>query len=127
MAKQCFSEQWGNPLSKHEHNWPSALTCASSFIVRLVMVSTRPSAMYTHNPGSTPFTLQSDKTLFVQLLTCASSLIVRPLMVSTRPSAMYTASTAALLPPVPPYSADSVASVSVPVWCVLKGGQGEGQ
>lgn len=47
-------------------------------------------------------------------LTCASSLMVRPLMVSTRPSATYTASTAALLPPVPPYSADSVASVSVP-------------
>jgi hypothetical protein len=41
-------------------------------------------------------------------------LMVRPLMVSTRPRATYTASTVALLLPVPPYSDDSVASVSVP-------------
>lgn len=46
--------------------------------------------------------------------TCASSRIVRPLIVSTLPSATYTASTAALLPPVPPYSDDRVASASVP-------------
>jgi hypothetical protein len=46
--------------------------------------------------------------------TWASSLMVRPLMVSTRPSATYTASTVALLLPVPPYSDESVASVSVP-------------